>query len=87
MMTDLVERLRVLQRQYENKMLPATAKSYGEAADEIERLRAALRAVVDAINDYERVNNLAPSPGSTECWDCVAHAKIVLGQRSEKECP
>jgi hypothetical protein len=38
----------------------------------------ALQALVDQVNDYERVNNLAPNPGRTECWDTVAHAKRVL---------
>jgi len=38
----------------------------------------ALQVLVDQINDYERVNNLAPNPGRTECWDSVAHAKQVL---------
>jgi hypothetical protein len=41
-------------------------------------LRAALQALVDQINDYERVNNLAPNPGRTECWDSVARAKALL---------
>lgn len=38
----------------------------------------ALKAVVDQVNDYERVNNLAPNPGRTECWDSVARAKKLL---------
>lgn len=39
----------------------------------------ALQALVNQVNDYERVNNLAPTPGRTECWDTVARAKEVLG--------
>jgi hypothetical protein len=49
-----------------------------EAAAVIEALVQALRALVDNVNDYERVNNLAPSPGRTECWDTVARAKALL---------
>ena len=41
-------------------------------------LVAALEAVIRDINDYERVNNLAPNPGRTECWDSVADAKALL---------
>jgi hypothetical protein len=51
-----------------------------EAAKRIDELEAALRAIVRDVNDYERVNNLSPNPGRTECWDSVAHAKAVLGK-------
>lgn len=44
----------------------------------IDVLARTLRALVDQVNDYERVNNLAPNPGRTECWDTVARAKEVL---------
>ena len=64
---------------------PATAlskKSLGdlcrEAADEIERLRGALRAVLYDLHDYERVNNLAPAPNRQYCWDSVARAYEIL---------
>jgi len=43
-------------------------------------LLESLQAVVAQINDYERVNNLSPSPGRTECWDCVARAKEVIAK-------
>jgi len=46
----------------------------------IETLEDALRRVVADVNEYERVNNLAPNHGRTECWDSVAHAKAVLAQ-------
>jgi hypothetical protein len=49
-------------------------------ADRIAELEAALRAVVRDVNDYERVNNLAPNPGRAECWDSVARAKAVLAK-------
>lgn len=38
----------------------------------------ALQALVHQMEDYESVNNLAPNPGRTECWDAVTHAKAVL---------
>jgi hypothetical protein len=49
-----------------------------DAADQIDALVKALEAVVRDVNDYERVNNLAPTPGHIECWDSVARAKQVL---------
>jgi len=50
-------------------------------------LVSALQALVDNINDYERVNNLAPSPGRTECWDTVAHAKRILAAVESRAAP
>jgi len=58
--------------------LNSVLRDPNEAADLIADLTAALQAVVDQVNDYERVNHLSPSPGRTECWDTVAHAKRVL---------
>ena len=46
--------------------------------DRIAELEDALRRVVLDVNDYERVNNLSPNPGRSECWDSVANAKTVL---------
>jgi len=47
-----------------------------------------IAALVADIEDYERVNNLAPSPGKRDCWQSVTHAKDVLAQsaalRTEK---
>jgi hypothetical protein len=45
---------------------------------ERDALVKALRALVDNVNDYERVNNLAPNRAHTECWDTVAEAKRIL---------
>ena len=42
------------------------------------RVIAALECVIFDVHEYERVNNLAPNPGRTECWDSVAHATDVL---------
>jgi hypothetical protein len=51
-----------------------------EAADEIERLRAALQAVVNDVLAYERSRNLYPNPGREYCWDSVARAVAVLAE-------
>ena len=55
--------------------------------EENERLRKALEDVIRDIKDYELANNLAPSPGRTECWDSVARAKAALSLhvRSEEQ--
>lgn len=47
---------------------------------EIALFRQALTALVDNVLDYERINNLAPSPGRKYCWDAVAHAQDILGR-------
>ena len=46
--------------------------------EENERLRKALESIIRDINEYERLNNLAPNSGRTECWDSVANAKKLL---------
>jgi hypothetical protein len=38
----------------------------------------ALEAVVNDVNEYERINRLAPTPGHVDCWDSIARAKAVL---------
>jgi hypothetical protein len=43
-----------------------------------EELRAALRAIVADVLEYERINHLAPNPGRKYCWDSVARAKAIL---------
>jgi hypothetical protein len=50
------------------------------AAERITELEGALRDVVRDVNDYERVNNLAPNPGRSECWDSVGRAKTILAK-------
>jgi hypothetical protein len=40
-----------------------------------------LAALVADVEDYERVNNLAPNPGKRDCWQSVTQAKAVLGGR------
>lgn len=54
-----------------------------KAVNNHDDLVQALQALVDQVNDYERVNNLAPNPGRTECWDTVARAKEVLARVSK----
>ena len=50
--------------------------------DKNERLRSALKALVDNVLDYERVNNLSPSPGRKYCWDTVANAVAILDEQN-----
>ena len=45
---------------------------------EIDRLRAVLKALVDDVLEYERINNLSPSPGRKDCWQSVTNAKTAL---------
>jgi hypothetical protein len=40
----------------------------------------ALKAVVADILDYERLNNLAPSPGKQDCWQSVTRAKAAISK-------
>jgi hypothetical protein len=72
-MTDIIERLRE-----DARGGMAYHELSDEAADEIERLRAALQRLVDNILDYERVNQLAPNPPRMYCWDAVADAVAIL---------
>lgn len=43
----------------------------------------ALEGVIADVDEYERVNNLAPNPGREDCWQSVAAARVVLGQAKE----
>jgi hypothetical protein len=54
------------------------AKGCEKMGDEIGRLKAVLKDVIDDIHEYERVNNLAPNPPRIECWDSVARARRAL---------
>jgi len=49
-MTNVLRDLRTMQAIYEKKALSATGRLYGEAADEIERLRAAVRLLGEIAN-------------------------------------
>jgi hypothetical protein len=46
-------------------------------------LVTALQDVIRDIHDYQRINNLAPNPGKTECWDSVARASRLLTDIAE----
>jgi hypothetical protein len=50
---------------------------------DIERLREALAALIADIEEYERINNLAPNPGKPDCWQSVTRAKAVLAGQVE----
>jgi hypothetical protein len=48
-------------------------------------LYATLDRLVSDIEEYERVNNIAPSPGHQDCWASVTLAKAALAKaRGEK---
>lgn len=51
-----------------------------EAANK--KLRTALKEVVGDVLSYQRVNNLAPSPGHKYCWRSVGRALGVLNQQT-----
>lgn len=38
----------------------------------------ALEGVLSDIEEYERINNLSPSPGEETCWQSVARARRAL---------
>ncbi len=44
----------------------------------LEEARGALEGIVNDIHDYERVNNLHPNPGKSECWQSVERARTAL---------
>lgn len=50
-----------------------------------ERLKAALAALIADIEEYERVNKLAPNPGKTDCWQSLTRAKALLGDVPREE--
>jgi hypothetical protein len=50
----------------------------GKRDARIAELEAALKRVLDDIEDYERVNNLSPSPGKQDCWESVSTARAAL---------
>lgn len=68
-MTDIVERL----RNYD----PTRANSR-EAADEIERLRAALQALHDWYVEYARINNLFNGDGTPATFHELLQARAAL---------
>jgi hypothetical protein len=43
-------------------------------------LLASLKLVIATIEDYERINNLAPNPGRKHCWDCVGQAHEIIAK-------
>ena len=64
---------------------PALLAHIDELTAERDKLRAALQSVVDDIHEYERINNLAPNPGRSECWDSVARAMSLLKGRPDAD--
>lgn len=60
------------------------ADMVGQALDNARQMNrdllAALKLVISDIEAYEHVNNLAPNPGRTHCWDSVAQAHAVIAK-------
>lgn len=48
-------------------------------------IKEALERLIADIEDYERVNNLAPSPGKKDCWQSVTNAKAALSRQPSGE--
>ena len=55
-------------------------QALNEVSQQKERLREVLQRLVDNVFDYEKVNNISPSPGRKYCWDTVEQAVSVLEQ-------
>lgn len=74
MTDDIVTRLRAEQVSWLDPTVPVwdenAAQIYGDAADEIERLRAVIDAVAN-LHDFDHVDD----PRCTECgeWPCSTH--------------
>jgi hypothetical protein len=89
---ELGSSIRVYSQSANNAEICSIAKS-GFVRDANERKRAdarlilaapdlldALRALLADIEDYERINNLAPSPGKSDCWQSVTRAKAAIAK-------
>ena len=61
-----------------------TQRSINRRRATVDMFEAALRNLVADVDDYERVNNLAPNPGRLHCWESMRVAKDVLGQSAPK---
>jgi hypothetical protein len=68
----------------ENEAIDGLCEKIVEQRARIEALEYALRDVIRDIDEYERNNNLAPSPGKTECWQSVGNARAVLDKDAGK---
>jgi uncharacterized coiled-coil protein SlyX len=60
------------------KLIQSLRDQVTEGDARIAELEAALKRVLDDIEDYERVNNLSPSPGKQDCWESVSTARAAL---------
>jgi hypothetical protein len=67
---------------YEGRYVGCNPVEVGKAAEtRIAELETALRNLVADVDDYERVNNLAPSPGRLHAWQSMRVAKDLLGDQ------
>jgi hypothetical protein len=65
-------------------MLEGAPSTVGETAHERAEMLLALKLIVAQIEDYERVNNLAPNPGRKHCWDSVAQAHAIIAKAESR---
>lgn len=63
--------------EFANKANIEAARRFKAGRD---RLAEVLAAVVRDIEEYEDINNLAPSRRGVECWNTVARAKKTLAE-------
>lgn len=67
------------------KQIPVAIKAALESKSAlIKELVGALEMVVSDIHEYETINNLAPSPGKSDCWQSVTRARATLQKAAEK---
>ena len=60
------------------RFIVEAVNSHATLTAALEEARGALEGIVNDIHDYERVNNLHPNPGKSECWQSVERARTAL---------
>jgi hypothetical protein len=75
---DIVERLRKQAGWHIDNQKMVTGPLLDEAADEIDRLRAALLELVSDCEEYARINNLHNSDGSPATNHAMRRARAAL---------
>lgn len=89
-MADIVDRVRKTARYLESQLAPLNASYCDEAADEIERLRAALKPFADAAGEWDRedgslhIQLLAydDKPGPAVCVESFRVARAAIAKAS-----
>lgn len=55
-----------------------------KAVNSYDDLLEVLKALVSDVREYERINNLAPSPGKKDCWQSVTGAEAAIAKAEGK---